>query len=228
MVNRGRMKDLFTALFNHCSITPEEALSNVKKHQDIVYLARLSLRSGLNVVHHFVQVGGTLFAPEKESGFIQGLDKETASAMTPVTETLFASPHADTYQVATREAIINCSSIDKIEALQDSTTQTFCARNFVPIPPFFLIRPIVSAIAANKGDAKKVILLDVISAIKEFNTLHGQDELYTEKAATRCRPFSSLVAQIQSSRAQGNLLEPFKILENDHLAKEDRDPFHHR
>ena len=228
MVNRGRMKDLFTALFNHCSITPEEALSNVKKHQDIVYLARLSLRSGLNVVHHFVQVGGTLFAPEKESGFIQGLDKETASAMTPDTETLFASPHADTYQVATREAIINCSSIDKIEALQDSTTQTFCARNFVPIPPFFLIRPIVSAIAANKGDAKKVILLNVISAIKEFNTLHGQDELYTEKAATRCRPFSSLVAQIQSSRAQGNLLEPFKILENDHLAKEDRDLFHHR
>ena len=227
MVNRGRMKDLFTA-FNH-SITPEEALSNVKKHQDIVYLARLSLRSGRNVVHHFVQVGGTLFAPEKESGFIQGLDKETAaSAMTPDTETLFASPHADTYQVATREAIMNCTSIDKIEALQDSTTQTFCARNFVPIPPFFLIRPIVSAIAANKGDAKKVILLDVISAIKEFNTLHGQDELYTEKAATRCRPFSSLVAQIQSSRAQGNLLEPFKILENDHLAKEDRDPFHHR
>ena len=227
MVNRGRMKDLFTA-FNH-SITPEEALSNVKKHQDIVYLARLSLRSGRNVVHHFVQVGGTLFAPEKESGFIQGLDKETASAMTPVTETLFASPHADMYQVATREAIINCTSIDKIEALQDSTTQTFCARNFVPIPPFFLIRPIVSAIAANKGgDAKKVILLNVISAIKEFNTLHGQDELYTEKAATRCRPFSSLVAQIQSSRAQGNLLEPFKILENDHLAKEDRDPFHHR
>jgi hypothetical protein len=203
-------------------------LSNVKKHQDIVYLARLSLRSGRNVVHHFVQVGGTLFAPEKESGFIQGLDKETASAMTPDTETLFASPHADTYQVATRESIMNCTSIDKIEALQDSTTQTFCARNFVPIPPFFLIRPIVSAIAANKGDAKKVILLDVISAIKEFNTLHGQDELYTEKAATRCRPFSSLVAQIQSSRAQGNLLEPFKILENDHLAKEDRDPFHHR
>ena len=47
LVNKGCMKNLFKT-FNS-SISSDKALSQVEKHTETVFLARLSLRSGLNV-----------------------------------------------------------------------------------------------------------------------------------------------------------------------------------
>ena len=54
LVNKGCMENLFKT-FNS-SISSDEAIAQVEKHTKTVFLARLSLRSGLNVFHHFIQV----------------------------------------------------------------------------------------------------------------------------------------------------------------------------
>jgi len=150
------------------------------------FLARLSLRSGLNVFHHFIQVGGTVYSNEKNSGFILGLNKITSAITTPDTDILFRTPDAQAYKVAKLEDILNCVSIEDIKNLKDNKSESYRARNFIPIPPF-LMHPIHSAISVYQGNAER-ILLDVISSVKLFDSLHDSDNEYKEKAVVKCKP----------------------------------------
>lgn len=67
----------------------------MEKHTKTVFLARLSLYSGLNLFHHFIQVGGTIYSDNKEAGFFFGLNKATVAKTTPDMDVLFVSPHSD-------------------------------------------------------------------------------------------------------------------------------------
>ena len=57
------------------TIIKEEAMDKVENHAGIVFLARLPLRAGLNVFHHFIKAGETVYSNEEEVGFILGLQK---------------------------------------------------------------------------------------------------------------------------------------------------------
>ena len=70
--------------------------------------------------------------------------------------------------------------------MKESSTVSYRDRNFIPIPPF-LTQIVVSAISVNKGKAEK-ILLEVISAIKYFDTTYSGDKEYEEKAEVVCEP----------------------------------------
>ena len=97
-INKGCMKSLFKTF--DATVTENEALNQVEKHSETVFLARLSLRSGLNLFHHFIQVGGTVYSDDKEAGFFLGLNKSTTAKMTPDIDVLFETPHVDAYRVA--------------------------------------------------------------------------------------------------------------------------------
>lgn len=64
--------------------------------------------------------------------------------MTPDMDVLFVSPHADAFQVAKKEDILDCTTIEVVNILADSHTSSYRARNFIPIPPF-LIQTVASS-----------------------------------------------------------------------------------
>ena len=70
------MNDKYTYYFSKRSNE-----SKVEKYIETVCLVRLSLRSGLNLFHHFIQVGETVYSNYKESYFILGLNRATAIEM---------------------------------------------------------------------------------------------------------------------------------------------------
>ena len=97
-INKGCMKSLFKTF--DATITENEVLNQGEKYSDTVFLARLSLRSGLNLFHHFIQVGERVYSDDKEAGFFLGLNKSTTAKMTPDIDVLFETPHVDAYRVA--------------------------------------------------------------------------------------------------------------------------------
>ena len=70
--------------------------------------------------------------------------------------------------------------------LKDNKSESYRARIFIPIPPF-LMYPIRLEISVYQGNTER-ILLDVISSIKLFDSLHDSDNEYKEKAAVKCKP----------------------------------------
>ena len=75
---------------------------------------------------------------------------------------------------------MNCASVEDIENLQNSDSQTINARNSTTIPPF-LILTISVLIVANKGNTGE-IFLDLIKAVKEIDEIHKDDSSFTEKS----------------------------------------------
>lgn len=163
--NKGCMKVLFKT-FN-ATVSINEVMNQVVKHSKTVYLASLSLRLGIKLFHHFIQVGGTVYSDNKKAGFFLGVNKPTAVKMTPDIDVLFTTPHKDTFKVAKKENILNRISLEDLNNLSDSNTSSYSARNFIPIHPF-LIQTVVSSISANQGNAKK-ILLKVVSSIQKID-----------------------------------------------------------
>ena len=75
---------------------------------------------------------------------------------------------------------MDCASVEDIENLQNSDSQTISARNSTTIPPFLIL--IISVlIVANKGNTGE-IFLDLIKAVKEFDGIHKDDSSFTEKS----------------------------------------------
>ena len=183
VVNKGKMEQMFRS-FDH-SLSPEAAKSAMTKNQDFVFLARTGLNKTLGLFHHLEVSGGTIVDPVEDCAFFVGLDRANSIIATPDTAVLFRAPHADPYAVAKREDIMSCSSVEEVDNLQASQSQTIRARNFIPVPPF-LVRILGKSIAANKADTNK-IFLDVIIAIKEFDEAHKDDAEFKEKAATKCK-----------------------------------------
>ena len=154
-------------------------MTKVEKHDETVFLARLSLRSGINIFHHFIQVGGTVYSGEKDAGFFVGLNKSTAAKMTPDIELLFATRSEIAFQMPPKEDILNCITLDDVKALVEREEISYCARNFIPIP-LFLMQVVLSSISANQGNIPKV-LLEVVLAIEIFDSIHESDNDYKEK-----------------------------------------------
>ncbi len=123
--------------------------------------------------------------PEEDCAFYVGLNRSNSIIATPDAEVLFRQPHPDAYDVAKREDIMNCESLEDVENLAASGSQSIKARNFIPVPPF-LVKTLSDSIAVNKEQTNQ-IFLDVIKAIKDFDEGHREDEEFKEKAATKCK-----------------------------------------
>ena len=183
VVNKGKMEQMLKS-FDH-SLSADEAKAAMTRNQDFVFLARTGLNRTLGLFHHLEVSGGTIIDPEEDCAFFVGLDQSNAIIASPDAAVLFRPPLQDAFEVAKREDIMNCSSLQDVENLQASTSQSIRARNFVAVPPF-LVKVLGNSIAVNKEDTNK-ILLDVIVAIKEFDEAHKDDADFKEKAAIKCK-----------------------------------------
>ena len=65
-----------------------------------------------------------------------GLQRLTATGMTPAISILLKAPPNNAILVPKREDIMKCENIGDINSLLNSTTQIICPRNFVPVPLF--------------------------------------------------------------------------------------------
>ena len=183
-INKKKIGDLFQA-FDH-SFSASETANKLEKSNQTVFLAKLSLNGGLQLFHHFLQVGDPLYSDDStHSGFIVGTQKDTASGMTPDVTVLLNDPDLNAVSVPKREEIMNCDNIADIDNLVSSTTQSIRPRNFIPVPPF-LVNIIENTIQISGGDAK-VILKEVITSIKTFDDIHVSDAEYVDKAAIKCK-----------------------------------------
>ena len=107
--------------------------------------------------------------------------------VTPDRDILFKKPDGrreDDPKVPTPSDILAVTTTEEIDNLTESDAASYRARPFIPLPPF-LARPVNQIISRSQGDVK-LILLEVIRAIKEFDTTHDQDPEFTEKAAVKC------------------------------------------
>ena len=168
VVNKGKMEQMLRSFDS--SLSADEAKAAMTRNQDFVFLARTGLSKTLGLFHHLEVSGGTILDPEEDCAFFVGLNQANAIIATPDAKVLFREPHQDAYEVAKREDIMNCSSLQDVENLQASATQSIRARNFVAVPPF-LVKTVGDSIAVNKASTIKVFF-DVIMAIKEFDTAH--------------------------------------------------------
>ena len=183
VINKGKMEQLMRSFDS--ILSADDAKAAMTRNTDLVFLARTGLNKTLGFIHHFDLEGGTIIDPEEDYAFFVGLNRANAIIATPDAETLFRAPHPDAYAVAKREDIMSCTSLAEVENLQASNSQSIKARNFIPVPPF-LVKVLSDSIATNKAKTSS-IFLDVITAIKEFDTLHEGDDEFTEKAATKCK-----------------------------------------
>lgn len=182
------MEELFKAF--GASVSNNELKLKLKKSEEMVFLGKLSNGGGLNVFHHFSQIGNTLYSnTNSESGFIIGLYRETATPMMPDIEVLLAKQSATKIAVLKRNEICNCVLIKDIEDLKDSTTQSYNPRSFVPVPPF-LVRSIDKTMKRHKGEPFQ-ILLTTIKEAKGFDHAHKDDGDYVDKAELKCRQLFS-------------------------------------
>ena len=178
------MEPLFSAFDS--SLSGNDCKAAVGKHEETVFMAKLSLNGGLNLFHHFKEIGGTLYEKDKDAGFIIGISQSIATTMTPDTEKLFEKPSCAVQVVPTVTSILKVTSEEEIDDLQVSTAQKFKPRNLVPVPPF-LVNPISSAISASKGNAK-VVLLATVATIMDFDASHIGDDEYKDIASQKCKP----------------------------------------
>ena len=139
----------------------------------------------MNVFHHVIEIGGTIYNNNVEFGFIQGVDSDLSTPMTPDTTTLLETPEGTAVAIPTVTNLLAVKSIDDINALTNGTTTTYKPRHFIPITPF-LCQTVSEAIEKNEGDCKS-LLLAVVLAIKQFDTEFDGNADYTNKAKQKCK-----------------------------------------
>ena len=59
-IKKGYMKSFFKTL--DAKVLENEVMNQVEKYSETVFI---SLRLGLNLFHHFIQVGGTVYSDDK-------------------------------------------------------------------------------------------------------------------------------------------------------------------
>ena len=185
LIDQSNQERLFST-FN-ANVSKIDCIDAVSNHNETAFLSKASFGEGtVTVFHHLTSVGGTIYDTNAKSyGFIQGLGKSTANIMTPDMDTLFKLPEGAAVATPTPTQVLAVSSVTEVEALTDSATVTYKPRNLIPIPPF-LIETVQKSISISNGNSK-LLLVDCVKSIKDFDTLHAQDEDYTDKARSKCK-----------------------------------------
>jgi hypothetical protein len=181
-VNKQAQEELFRA-FN-ATQGVEECKKTLYDHQEVMFLFKETFGDQMNVFHHITETGGTVYDNDIEIGFIQGVEHDSSTFMTPVIETLCEKPLGAALAVPTATNILAITSRTDIDDLNDGTT-TYKPRNFIPVPPF-LCNTVCMSIKDNKGNGKD-LLLAVVLAIKAFDSKYDTNDAYKNKAKQKCK-----------------------------------------
>jgi hypothetical protein len=173
-VNKQAQEELFRA-FN-ATQDADECRRTLHDHQEVMFLFKETFENKMNVFHHVIELGGTVYDNQIEFGFIQGAKHDSF--------TLCEKPAGPAIAVPTATNILAITSIADIEALSDGTT-TYEPRNFIPITPF-LCKTVNESIKTNKGECKE-LLLAIVLAIKAFDSEFDANDEYNNKAKQKCK-----------------------------------------
>ena len=182
-VNKQAQEELFQA-FN-ASINDNDCKKNLLDHQEVLFLFKETFGHRLNVFHHINQIGGTVYERTIHFGMIQGVDADMTTTSTPDVDVLIKTPEGAAVGVPTMTSILQVSTLEDVESLTNGVSTVYKPRNFIPITPF-LCQVISESIEKNQGDCKQ-LLLQVVQAIKAFDTKHNTDADYVDKAKQKCK-----------------------------------------
>lgn len=169
------------------TVKADKCKNEIIGHVETVFLFRQNFgEHRVNLFHHLTSIGGNIYQPKADFGFIQGIEESASCFMTPDIEMLVALPLKNPEPVSVLNCLLAVTSIDEVDALTNGQQTTFSPCNFIPVPPF-LVTQISSIISEKNGNAKEV-LIEVAKMIKEFNSTHLTDTEYTKKARQKCRP----------------------------------------
>ena len=182
-VNKQAQEELFQA-FN-ASIDSNECKKKLIDHQEVLFLFKETFGNTLNVFHHAIELGGTVYDNNVEFGIIQGIETDCSVPMTPDTTILLETPAGNAVATPTVTSLLAVKSIEDIDALTNGTTTTYKPRHFIPITPF-LCKTISKSIEKNESDCKS-LLLAVALAIKQFDIDFDGNTDYVNKAKQKCK-----------------------------------------
>ena len=109
----------------------------------------------------------------------------TVVIISPDIETFVNTPTVVAVPVPTITQIFSTTTVGQSDALQNSQSVIFKPRNFIPISPFIL-KPIQDAISKWNGDSR-VVLVECVKAVKDFDTKHANNADYADKENYKCK-----------------------------------------
>ena len=222
-INKGAQELLFKQFDS--TVDLDKCKSEIMGHIETVFLFRQNFGNHrVNLFHHLTSIGGNIYQPSADYGFIQGIEESASCFLTPDVDMLVALPLQNPEPIPVLNNLLAVTSINEVDALTNGQQTTFTPRNFIPVPPF-LVTQISSIISEKDGNAKEV-LIEVARVIKEFDTKHSNDAEYTEKARQKCRPilawlFLTIKEKINAIPTMGcnnrSMIRSLKALEDLHL-----------
>ena len=187
IIDKSQQEKLFKTFDG--GVTDEAIMDTVVAHEETAFIHKVNFGSTrIAIFHHLVTSGGTLYdSGEKEYGFLQGIGKGSTFPMTPEVEVLKKVEKNTETPVPAIANVLAAKTVEEVDNLVDSATVKFKPRNFVPVPPF-LLETIHDVVESKHGNTK-LALLQVVTKIKEFDSDHASDDMYKDKAKTKCRDF---------------------------------------
>jgi hypothetical protein len=183
-INKSHQERLFKTFDS--SVSVEKIKSNIESHEETAFLFHQNFGQGrVSIFHHLKTIGGNIYVEKEESAFIQGVEEGTSCIMIPDYSILTAVPQVTAESIPTTVQLLAVSSVEEVNALVNGNTTSYKPRNFVPVPPFLLNR-ISTFISKSEGNAKE-LLVEVAAGIKEFDTIHQNDDEYLEKAKSKSK-----------------------------------------
>ena len=183
IVNKSAQETLLRVF--DASISKEECENKLKAHQDTVFMFHESFGTArVSLFHHFNVLGGTAYDSAKTYGIIQGVESDLTLNVTPDIEVLCKNPSGTATPVPTTTALMGIKTSAEFDTITVGTRRTYTPRNFIPVIPF-LVGTISTTISKTDGSAKEVYL-EVLKAIKEFDSKHASDNEYVDKAKNKC------------------------------------------
>ena len=132
-VDKQAQEELFQA-FN-ASIDSNECKKKLIDHQEVLFLFKETFGNKMNLLHHVIKISGTVYNNNIDFRFIQGVDVDSSTPMTPDIDTLFDTPDGAALTVPTATNLLAVKTIDDIDTLTNVTT-TYKPRTFIPITLF--------------------------------------------------------------------------------------------
>ena len=166
------------------TITADECKRKLLDHHETLFLFKENFGNRVNVFHHMIEIGSTVYEPSVQIGFIQGVGTEVASVMTPDATILCEPQSSGAVHTPTVTNILNVTSITDIDALSDGSL-TYKPRNFIPVTPF-LCQTVSESVMEDQGCGKEM-LLKLVNAIKAFDVQYSGNTDYCDKAQQKCK-----------------------------------------
>ena len=128
-------------LFDHFNdkVSDDSILNNIENETNIFFLFRENFSGEkVNIFHHLNRVGGSVTDSEVSYAFIQGLKENMTSIMVLNINILTLKAGNTPFGIPRVRHLLSLNKVENVKGLNLSARQKFDARNFIPIPPFYL------------------------------------------------------------------------------------------